>query len=305
MERTAEIMKNGTGLKRRIEIASLDPVEKYHLRQTLLLSAVPLICGLLLLLLLSVFAKLNLYYLEANGLMLEEQVRDAYFKQVEMELWSVAWYLVMQMGVTLVAAYVVMRWASAPFVTAQKTLRIALDNPTELKPSSRWLSESASFDRIIWNFALRVKNGWTGEPDTSQLPKIGANMAFLVKFCLTFVLLSVMTGYVMGIMLTSVYERIVSMALQFVNRPGVMNHFFVAQQDILSDATNLMTMLSMGVYFLVGWSISNYMATMIYVFARAARDEKFPLVLRHSDVYHGLARAMNAAHENKKSIPPR
>lgn len=287
--------KEGSGLKRRIEIGSLGAIDKYHLRLTLLLSSVPLVCGVMLLMLLLVFAKLNLYYLESNGMILEEQVRGAYFKQVEFEIWGVVWYLMMQIALTFVASFVVMRWASAPFLSAIRTIRTALENPDQLKPSSRWLSESPAFDSIVWNFILQVRSGKLSQTPPIALPRFGVNALFLLKFLLTFIALSVITGYVMGIILSTVYERIVSMALHLVQNTKVMTHYFVAQQDILSDAVSLMTVLSLFVYFIMGWYISRYMTTMIAVFAKGLSDAKFPIILRRTDVYHELAELMNAA----------
>lgn len=289
------------GLKRKIHLSNLSLVDKYHVQQTLLLSAVPVICGSLLLLLLFVFAKLNLFYFEANGLMLDEQVRGAYFKQVEFEIWGVVWYLILQVFVTCVASYVVMRWASAPFVNAVKTIRTAMATPDQLQPLSPWLSESAAFDNVVWGFALQVRTRKKTEENSVPMIRFGVNAFFLLKFYVTFITLSIITGYVMGIILSSVYERIVSMALQLIRKADVMNHYFVAQQEILNDAVTLMTSLSLLVYFVCGWYISRYMTTMIVVFARGLKEERFPIKLRQSDVYHELADTINAARKHMDS----
>lgn len=274
----------------------LGPVARYNLRNTLLLTSVPFLCGIILLLLLTVFAKLNLYFLESNGLVILDEIRDAYYSQVQSETMSVAGFLVMQLVVTAIVSIVVMRWASAPFTNAAITLRTAIDNPEGLRPTNRWLSENPYFDRVIWLFALRVKNGGSNQakvPRTSMAP----NLLFLVKFWLTFAVLSVVTGYFMGFVLGSVYEKIIALGLTLVKSSNLSNsqHFFAAQQEVLQDATTITMAVSLAFYFVIGLNISRYISTMMFVFSRALEEDRFPVQLRTDDIYHGLASAMNEA----------
>lgn len=271
----------------------LSGIAKYHIRYTLMLSAVPLICGSLLLMLVSMFSKLNLYFLEANGLLLDEQVRDAYYKQVEIEMFSVLGYLGFQVLVTAIVSLLVMRWATSPFSVAQKTVQRALDNPDTLKPASHWLSESPMFDRMIWLFSLRVKSG--GPNQIKEPVHFGMNLPFLAKFTLSFGILSVCTGYVLSIIMDSVYKRIIDLALQLLRTNRVSSHYFTAQQDMLQDANTFTTGLAMVCYIFLGWQISRYMATMLFVFSRAMHEDKFPISLRSTDLYLGLAETMNKA----------
>jgi hypothetical protein len=284
----------------RTVIAPLGPVGRYHLRSSLFLTCVPFLCGIVLLLLLMVFAKLNLYYLESNGFPVDEQLRDAYYVQVQTETLGVAGFLLLQLAVTSVVSIVVMRWASAPFLNAARTLQTAITNPDRLKPQNRWLSESPFFDRVMWLFALRVKNG--GENQVKENPRFIANLFFLVKFWVTFTALSVVTGYFMGIIIGSVYEKIIALALELVKAKSLpaSQHFFAAQQDILRDAVTITTGLSLVIYFFIGLGISRYMTTMIAVFARTLEEDRFPVQLRSDDVYHGLASVMNRAREKIK-----
>jgi hypothetical protein len=279
-------------------IAPLGPIARYHLHNVLLLTAVPFLCGIVLLMLLTVFAKLNLYYLEANGLLIDEQVRDAYYSQVQTETLGVGGYLLLQLAVTAVVSVIVMRWASAPFQSATRVIETALTNPSGLKPVNRWLSESPFFDRIIWLFALRVKNGGENQVKDSG-GRFTANIFFLLKFWATFATLSIATGYFMGIIISTVYERIISLALALVRAKNMSasQHFFEAQQDILHDATTITTIVSLIVFFLIGLRISRYMSTMLFVFARALEEDRFPVQLRTDDVYHALGTIMNRARE--------
>ena len=282
-----------------IPLPDLSPTSRYHIHYTLLLSAVPLVCGLVLILLLSVFSKLNLYFLEANGMLLDEQVRDAYFKQVELETFSVVGYLFLQVFVTAIASFVVMRWATAPFTGAQKMIRQAMANPNALKPASRWLSESPIFDRLIWLFCLRIKSGGENQVKT-PLPSFGTNIPFLVKFLAVFITLSFSTGYVLSIIMESVYGRIVDLGLHLTKSTGATGHYFLAQQEMLQDANTLTTACALACYFVLGLSISRYMATMLFVFSKAVHQDRFPVTLRADDVYSELADTVNQARASIK-----
>ncbi|MGZ3650840.1 MAG: hypothetical protein ACXVB9_15075 [Bdellovibrionota bacterium] len=298
MDSTVSAPTTPTKFGSRNVTAPLGPVARYNLNKTLLLTSVPFLCGIVLVLLLTVFAKLNLYYLEANGLIIDDQIRDAYYSQVQMETMNVAGFLVLQLLVTAVVSIVVMRWASAPFSNAVKTLQTAVASPDSLKPTSRWLSESPFFDRVIWLFALRVKSGGENQVKSGGVQYV-TNLFFLLKFWVTFAALSVVTGYFMGFVLGSVYERIIGLAFELVKAKSFPSaqHFFAAQQEILRDATNITTVVSLVIYFLIGVGISRYMTTMMFVFTRALEEDRFPIQLRTDDVYHGLANALNSARE--------
>ncbi len=276
----------------------LGPVGRYRLRYAALLTFVPFLCGIVLLLLLSVFSKLNLFYLETSGLVIDDQIRDAYYTQVQTETMSVAGFLLLQLVVTAIVSVVVMRWASAPFTNAARTIETAVSNPEKLRPLSRWFSESPYFDRVVWLFALRIKNGGDAQLK-DRSPKFVANLLFLVKFWCSFAILSVITGYFMGIIISTVYGKIIALAFDLVKNANLKGaqHFFAAQQEVLIDATWITTATSLVVYFVIGVQISRYMTTMIYVFARAIEEDRFPVQLRADDVYQGLAVTLNRARE--------
>lgn len=281
-------------LNQRVAIPQLSDITKYHLKYTILLSAVPLVSGLVLLLLLSVFSKLNLYFLETTGMLLDNQLREAYFQQVQIETFSVVGYLLLQVCVTAVASYLVMRWATAPFTSAQRTIETALNKPDELRPASRWSSESPTFDRLIWLFSLRVKSGGENQVKDS-VSSYAMNLPFLAKFLLVYGTLSVSTGYVLSIIMDSIYKRIIELAVHLTKSTGGTGHYFLAQRDMLQDATTLTVGVALVCYFFLGLSISRYMATMLYVFSRAVYEDKFPITLRSTDLYTGLAQSMNTA----------
>jgi hypothetical protein len=292
-------MKNKLPFKNHELLQSLSATARYQLRYILLLAAVPLACGTMLLLLFYVFAELNLYFLEANGLILDEQVREGYFQQVGMEVFSVIGYLGLQVAATFVAATVVMRWAAAPFSAAVESVRSAMASGGNTPLArTRWFSESPSFDRLTDEFAQGVKAGKKASFTKPQ--SFATNYPFLIKFVVTFGILSVSTGYVMSIIMDSVYRRIVDLALQIVKANSFVGHYFTAQQDILQKANSFTVALSLLLYFFVGLQISRYMGKMLFVFSRAIHEDRFPIVLREGDIYTGLAQALNEARDRLK-----
>jgi len=274
-------------------IAPLSKIQKYHIRYSIFLGSVPLICGSILLLLLWVFTKLNLFYLESRGMVLDPQIREAYFSQVQMETFAVIGYLVLQVAVSLVASFLVMRWATAPFATSERQVKVAMSTPDKLKPEVNWMSESPAFDRIVWQFCLRIKAG--GENTVKDLPYFGLNYPFLIKYFLTYGALSVSTGYVLSIIMDTIYRRTVELGLQLVRTKEIGQHYFLAQQDILKDATYFAMILSICIYLWIGVLISKQMSNMLFVFSRAIKDDRFPIYLRMGDLYTGLAETLNEA----------
>lgn len=269
-------------------------ITRYQLRYTAFFALVPIISSLLLFLLLYVFSSLNLYFLEAHGLILNEDVRAAYYNQMQMEVWSVAGYLGLQVLATALVAYFVMQWSTAPFLDAQRSVEAAIDNTGRIKPS-RWFSESPTFDRLVWLFCLRIKSG--GEnPVNETIPPFGANLPFLAKFLLAFGALAFCNGYVTAIVLDSVYGRVVDLALHLLRQTsGSANHYFLAQQAMLRDANVAAGGFAMALYFLLGLQVSRYMGSMLFVFSRALHEDRFPITLRSSDLYQPLADRMNEA----------
>lgn len=275
----------------------LSRVRRYQLLNAIYLTTVPLICAFLLVLLIFVFARLNLYYLESNGLIVNDEVREAYFDQVNLVVFGELWYFAGLLVFTFILSMVVMFWATAPFVDAEKLINGVMEKPDSIKPSPKWLSESLVFDRFVWLFALQVKNRKSNDlPEEIRAPRIQLNFLFLAKFLACFSVISIVTGYALGILLTSIYEKIVDLALHLVQNAKVISHYFLAQQEILQDATTLLTVISLVVYLLLGLHISRYMSTMTFVFARAIKERRFPIYLRSYDVYHSLANTLSVAY---------
>lgn len=269
---------------------------KYQVRMSVLLSLVPLLCGVLLMMLVFVFSKLNLFYLESNGLILDEQVRDAYYTQVQLEILGVIGYLLIQSVFTALLAYVAMRWATAPFANAYRMVEKFMNSPEEPQKQSRWLSESPAFDDMIFAFCQRLRAGDKVAPGRTVRMHY-FNFRFLVKFLAMCAALSILTGYVMEIIFGVIYRHIVDLALQLIQSNQSMPHYFLAQSEILSQGAYLLSVVSFVAFTLFGLTISRYMANMIFVFSRAIQNDKFPLTLRGTDIYHDLGGILNEAYE--------
>ena len=279
--------------------APLSAVTKYQLLRSLLLAAVPFICGLLVFSLLYVFTVLNLFYLEANGLFVDDQIRDAYNMQMEGELIDLGWLFLAQVLVTWTVGFVTLRWATSPFTKAARMLTRTM-NEEKVVPENDILSESMRFDHYIWQFVLRLR---TGSPNTLQNDKLSAsflNYTFLAKFLVCFSILSFLLGEVTSVFVSSVYQRIVTMALLLLQNPKNIGHYFLAQQEVMLNVAKIIGIISFLLYLIIGIRISHRMSTMIYVFSQSIKNDAFPIFLREGDIYHKLAEILNIAHEKLK-----
>lgn len=269
----------------------LSKVRRYQLTYSLLLTSVPLICAVGLMALLLFFGQLNLYFLENGGLMVNDSVRQAYFDQMQLEVQDVWWLMGTLFTLTFGVSYFLMGWAVSPFVNGENLLRSALNSDRKMAEEENWLSESPIFHRMIWGLAqkLRDKNH---SLESAEKVKYRFNYRFFTKFVLSFSLVSLGTGFVLGIILNTVYVKIVSLAITLM-RMNNNSHFFIAQEQLLRSGVIYMVILSCFVYAIIGVSVTRYMSNMLFVFSRAVEKGHFPLELRDSDIYHGLAHAIS------------
>lgn len=269
----------------------LSVIEVYKIKCSLLLTSVPLFCSALLTGLLFFIVQLNIYYLENSGLIINDEIRQAYHDLVKMEILDVGWYMAALIFVTFVAAYLLMQWAVSPFVNAEKLLRHSLKNPTSELQETDWLSESPSFHRVVWGLAQYVKD--KKHPfDKIPSPRYHFSWSFFLKFVLTFFAISLGTSYVAGIILNTAYMKIINLAINLV-RMNQKGYYFLAQEQVLRIGVSTMLVVSCLVYAIIGYYIARYMSNMLFVFTRAIKEHHFPLRLRHSDVYHSLADAIS------------
>lgn len=109
---------------------------------------------------------------------------------------------------------------------------------------------------------------------------------------LSFYLVSWATSHVVGIALNSVYMKVVSLAIN-LTRMNQKGHYYSSQEDLMNLGVNWMLVMSCLIYAVIGYYITQYMSNMLFVFNRAVKERHFPLKLRDSDIYHGLAEAIS------------
>jgi len=275
-------------------------LDAFHVRWAIYLSSVPLISSLILVLLLFVFAKLNLFVLEGAGMVVDERLREAYYDTILLEMSPDLLLVGLLLLLTFAVGWISARWATSPFRDAEKLIWTALHEPAELRRPRKWLSESPEFEALLWSHSEKVA-GRDPNAGGGRIPSVTFTPLFSLKFLAVFIPLAVVTGFFLGNVLTSAYMRIVSLALGLVRDPGVVQHYFLSQQEILTDATVLVSSFALLAYLLMGMSLSRYMATMIFVFARGIVEHRFPLKLRGTDIYNSLARTLNEANERLRS----
>lgn len=282
-------------MKNIVIFQSLSRVRMYQLKCSLLLTSVPLICSASLTALLFFFAQQNLYFLENGGLIISEAVRQAYHDQVVLELFDVMWLLGALFLFTFVISFMLVGWAVSPFVNAEKVLLSALADNNKLQTENDWLSESPAFHKVIWGLTQCLKNKKDMLTDLES-PTYKFAWRFYLKFAASFYAVSIATGYILGVLLNTVYVKIVSLAVNLMkmNKSG---YYFLAQEELLRVGSILMIVLSCLVYAIIGFYLTRYMSNMLFVFIRAVKEHHFPLKLRDSDVYHGLALAISAVAE--------
>lgn len=286
-----EKYSQGIGMKNIVIFPELSRVRHYQLKCALLLTSVPLFCTAVLASLIFCFSQLNLYYLENGGLLVSEVIRQAYHDRIQTELLDVAWLLGLLFVFTFSASIFLMGWAVSPFINAERVLLSALTDTQRPQRETDWLSESPAFHKVIWGLAQRLRD--KKYPfDQIEEAKYKFNYRFFFKFALSYYLLSLATSYVLGVVLNTVYMKIVNIAISSVTMKQ-KGYYFLAQEELLRKGVTLMAVVSCLVYAVVGYYVTRYMSNMLFVFTRAVREHHFPLKLRDSDVYHGLANAIS------------
>lgn len=290
----SEIAPEKSALRRQISFGTR--VLRYQLKNAAILSSVPILVIILLLAMLSVFVKLNIYYLEALGIPINDQLRFAYFDQVFNEVVYAGKYILELIAAVFIVSFILMRWAISPFVRAEKFTRknVLEDDSWEEKQFAHF-SEHPGFDQIVNQFvqACRTKTEMVIDSPIDQIPW---NQRFFIKFMIAFGLLSYLSGKILSSVFFLAYERVVALSISLVPADKLVSHYFVAQQEILSDIVNFGVYVSIIIYFFLGRGISRYMAANIYIFSRAISEQKFPIILRKRDIYIRLADTLNKAY---------
>ena len=280
-------------MKNIILFNTLGVIQSYKLRYAIYLTLVPLFSTAVLLVQLLIFSMLNLYYLEGNGLIIDVQVREAYYDQVIQEILPVTFNVFCVIIANFFVSLIVMNWAVSPFTHAEKVIRAFDGKNPPGKTQHSWVSENVLLDRAVLAF---LRETATGEPQKEfqrKTPGFKLNLSFLARFGLVYASLSMLTGYVLGLLLNRAFTKVVSLAINIFQGHFIRGHYFTAQEEVLNLGVTTSIVASVIVYVLIGYHVAKYMSTMVMVFHRAFKEKRYPIYLRKSDIYHSLAEAVN------------
>lgn len=280
-------------MQRVVLFRNLSRVEKFKLKYALLLAFIPAVCSVVPLLLVFVFSKLNLYYLEGNGVIIEPQIRVAYYDQVISEILPIMGYFIGLLALTTPVAWIVMNWVTYPFIRAEKAIRKLLSSGERIDINSGWQAENIDFEETVTAYLKAISEPKSAEKNQEETVRYSLSYSFLFKFLAVFVPLGLIAAGVLRVLIDSAYGKIVSLALNLLHGRSVQSHYIIAQQEVLEDAQAIMLFISLLAFGLIGRSLSHHISTMIFVFTRAMREGKFPIRLRPTDIYHSLAEALN------------
>ena len=278
---------------------ALDTVQKYKLKFAFYLSVVPLFASLVLFALVLVFAKLNLYYLEGSGVIIDSQVRTAYYDQVISEITPLVGYFGILLLLTFAISWIVMSWANHPFVGAQRALGTLLNEKKRIELDQNWQTESLDFEQTVQAYIDSVASKQKPSKLDEPVVRYSLNYKFLFKFVAVYIPVCLLSSLSLRIIVESVYGKIVSLALNLLHGRTIQSHYILAQQEVIDDAQNIVLIVTVLAYTLIGRHLSHHIATMIFVFTRAMREGKFPIRLRPTDIYHRLADVLNQLHSGR------
>jgi hypothetical protein len=280
-------------MKNIVLFEKLNAVQSYKLKYSLFLTMVPMFTTLILVVQLFIFSMLNLYYLEGNGLIVDEQVREAYYHQVIGEVIPMSIYVLFIIIANFALGYVVLSWAVSPFVCAEKKIRGFTGKNIATNNANHFLSENSLIDAAVNSFLSELETGKRHPELDNKAPLFKLSVSFLARYLAIFAFLSVMTGYALGLLLNVTFMKVVSLALNVAHGQVIRGHFFTAQSEVLELGVTISIITSIMAYLFIGYIIAKYMSTMVMVFHRAFQERRFPIHLRKTDIYQSLAEAIN------------
>lgn len=272
----------------------------YKLRLAFSIALVPVITSVMVAALLFIFLKLNLFHMEALGLVINEQVRGAYYDQIIRELSAELPTLTILVTAIFLLGFIVITWAVSPFVRAERLIRRTCLSSThkEFRYDVHF-SEDANFDALIRDFIQEVESGLPVEP-TGIIVRRRTQWRFVIEYFLVFGVISALSGAVFSAVFLSVYERVVSLSLQLVMVRNLKGHYFNAQQDVLTDILNFTVTFSFVAYLWIGRVVHRHISINLYVFSRVIAEARFPIPLRSGQTFYGLADALNRAYQKHR-----
>lgn len=287
-------------MKNVVIFEKLGKVQSYRLRFALYLTMVPLVGTAILTLQLLIFSMLNLYYLEGNGLIIDDRIREAYYQQVFGQVAPLLVSLLGLVAVSFVVSMIAMRWATSPFDAAEKAIRLYQKDSGPIKLTASWMSENTLLDRGVQAFLNQLSTGQPQKEFQRKNPLFHINLSFLLRFTAIYLILAIVTGLILGTLLSEAFTKIVSLAINLLQRQVIQGHYFTAQEQVLTLGVYVTVFVSVAVYVAIGYQVANYMSTMVMVFYRAFKEQRFPIHLRKTDIYLSLATAVNEKVEQFK-----
>lgn len=286
-----------------MKIAKLPKVPRvfrYKIMMASVLTAVPLAITAIVIVLLLVFTKLNLYHIESVGVLINEDVRDAYYDQVFDRMQEVAPQMAGLILAIFVISFIMMNWATSPFERARAHVeRTVLKHAKRKRQYDLEVSEDPVFEQLVREFCTQVN---TGESlgATLTVDKRPLNLRFITKFALTFSAVSFLSGLSFSSLFLVAYDKIVSLSIHLVQGKQLSAHYYNAQQEILADTLNGSVVIALFIYFWIGRHIYKYLNLNLYAFSKAISEQRFPIAIRRREVYHEFADSLNRAYAKHK-----
>lgn len=269
----------------------LNQVQAYKLRYAVYLTCVPAVVTLVMSLQLVIFGQLNLYFMEGSGLIIHDQIREAYYDQLIQVMLPLTGYLAGLIIACFVVSLMVMNWACSPFSRAQKMVKECLEGKEPVMPNV-WSSEGAVVEENIFKLMRAVYKKIPLNEVKFHPRRNPISIGFLLRFGAIYLIISIVTGVVLGTLLNSVHSKVVSLALNLIPNK-LSTHFFTAQEEVLSSGTLVLFICALFTYFFIGYHIAKYLNVMSMVFSTIIREQRFPVRLRRTDIYHDLANTIN------------
>lgn len=272
----------------------------YKLRVATSIALVPMLTAAMVAALLFIFLKLNLFHMEALGLVINEEVRGAYYDHVIRELMVEIPTILTLIIAIFFLGFIVVSWAVSPFVRAERLIRrTCLSSHDREFRYDVHFTEDANFDALVRDFVQEVESGLPVEP-TGLIVRRRTQWRFLFEYFLVFGVISALSGAVFSAVFLSVYERVVSLSLQLVMVRNLKGHYFNAQQDMLADILNFTVTFSFVAYLWIGRVVHRHLSVNLYVFSRVIAEARFPIALRPGQTFYGLADALNRAYQKHR-----
>ena len=275
-------------------------VSRYKWRMACVFSLVPFIANLFVFILVMVFTKLNLYHIEAQGALVNEQVREAYYSQVFGELLAQAPNVGLLGLAVFIVGYITMNWATSPFVRARKYVdHKVLKAKMKKRKLSLSVAEDPVFEQLVGEYCEQILTGVSIQANLREVTRPWI-LRFLAKITITFSMVSFLSGISLGSLVFMIHEKIVTLSLQLIHGRKISGHFFNAQEEILQDSIQFTVFIVFFANFLIGRSVYRFMHINLYAFSKAIAEDRFPIAIRSNEVYYTLAESLNRAYATHK-----